>query len=213
VDVVSNKEDRYVARVTLYYLAGVPEEAQAEAVEQPRPAAPGGKLSYKVNGERLTGQGTSVAMSRKYEPTVWRASIPPQQPGLLRYWVVAEDSAGENTLGAVQRLQVVNFAQSKGVLRFTNWTLTLGTLLGLGLMRGGRRFRLPLRAGLWLVGSQGLIRQGGFPAVDEGAQRQLRRKEGIMLAVGGLCVLLILGLAGATPQFQNLFSLLKGSQP
>jgi hypothetical protein len=146
VDVASNKDDRFVRKVTLYYLSGLPKGASDLRAKE-------GFVLFADGGRTATRIGQPLEMARKYEPTVWRASLPAQPPGTLYYWIVAENNAGQPTTSPVHELWVVDFGAAKRALHVTGWGLALATALLAMSLLGRRKAAAPLVPGLLALGA------------------------------------------------------------
>lgn len=146
VDVASNKDDRFVRAVTFYYISGLPSGASDLRAEE-------GVVTCAVTGSSTARQGRPLAMSRKYEPTVWRAPLPARHPGTVYYWIVAEDSAGEFTTSPVHELWVVDLGATKLALNLTGWGLALATAFAAMATVGRRKKAIPIVPGLLALGA------------------------------------------------------------
>lgn len=146
VDVASNKDDRFVKGVILYWVSGLPGSVADLHADQ-------GIVSYIVAGSSTARQGQPLVLSRKYEPTVWRASLPERRPGTVHYWIVAEDSSGEFTTSPVHELWVVDFGATRLALNLTGWGLALATAFAAMATVGRRKKAIPIVPGLLAMGA------------------------------------------------------------
>ncbi|UCC67522.1 MAG: hypothetical protein JSV79_10395 [Armatimonadota bacterium] len=201
VDVASNKEDRFVSKVTLYYVSGLPSGVSHLRAE-------GRTLAYGVTGTNAARQGQPLQMSRKYEPTVWRASLPGRPPGTVHYWIVAKDSAGELTTSPVCELWVVDLGETRLALNLTGWGLALAVALAAMALVGRRRAAIPLLPGLLALGAS----TASLPP-QHGDAKDVRRASARLL-VGMLCLTaaaLVVATLLSPDHLRHLLALWRGS--
>jgi hypothetical protein len=204
-DVVSNRDDRFVDSVVLYYVSGLPAGVSEASADR-------GALRW--SGRKGTGEaaGQPIRLARKYEPTVWRATLPAQQPGVIACWAVALDSEGEYTTGPVERLQIVDFAAARVIRIGAAWCLAACALAGLVLTIRGRRWKMQLSPGLFSVGAASATPHPGEALQAASANNRLnaRRVRWVLAICVAAAVLLLVGgmLCG---QFAQLAVLWTGS--
>lgn len=99
VEVACVDEARYVQSVRFCYCTEVPQGARPAPTTAPQ--AQQGLLAFTVEGHPILVQGRTLALARKYEPTVWRGVLPAQTNGPLFGLAVAQDDAGGIACGPI----------------------------------------------------------------------------------------------------------------
>ena len=135
VDVTCVDEARYVKSVRFCYCTEVPQGARPAPTSAQQ--AQQGLLAFTLDGHPILVQGRTLALARKYEPTIWRGVLPAQTNGPLFGCAVAQDDAGGISCGPLVTSALP--AQPKSPQPVTQraqrpvWPYFVGSLLCAGL--------------------------------------------------------------------------------